>query len=344
MLNIRIILGALVAASGIGLAATASAETRLLFNCFWPPQHFMCREILGSWKESVEQVTEGRVVIDLPAQSLAPPPKQMNSVRSGIFDGSIQANIFIANEVTGAEVTFVPFASSLNAEVNSIALWRTYQKFFADVGEYEGVHLLGLFSTPGVDLYSLSSEPINSLDAAISRKLWALPGNVADLMKTAGAPVVAGPAVQMTEIIQRGVVDGYVGIGAADSIALNTAPYVSSVTRTERKINAGSFSFFVNERSWNEIPPEDQQAIMSVSGETFARLAGGVWAKYENAAWEKFGGAIEIVDASPAFEAELADIATPFVAAWVQEANARGVDGQAALDFYRHQIETLGGR
>ncbi|MEC7761557.1 MAG: hypothetical protein VX874_06550 [Pseudomonadota bacterium] len=334
-------ISALALVCGLGLPTAASAETKLLFNCFWPSQHFMCQKVLAGWKADVERVTEGRVLIEMPAQSMAPPPEQLNSVRSGIFDGAIQANIFIANEITGPEVAFVPFASALDAEANSVALWRTYETYFADKGEYEGLQLLGLFATPGVDFYSLKDTPIDSLDAATSRKMWALPGTVADLMKSLDTPVVAGPAVQMTEIIQRGVVDGYVGIGAADSIALNTAPYVKSVTQTDRKINAGSFSFFVNERAWTSISEEDRALIMSVSGEAFARSAGNVWAEFERSAWEKLEGTLEIIPASEAFEAELAAVGQPYADAWIEEANAAGVDGEAALAYFRAQVDAF---
>jgi hypothetical protein len=41
--------------------------------------------------------------------------------------------------------------------------------------------------------------------------MWGLPGTTANLLKETGAPAVSGPAVQMLELISKGVVDGYAG-------------------------------------------------------------------------------------------------------------------------------------
>lgn len=332
----RAALGAAVTIFALSHAATA--QTRLLFNCFWPAQHYMCAEVLTGWKSQVEKATDGRVLIDIPAHSLAPPPEQLAAVRSGIFDGSIQFNSFIANEITGGEIAMLPFVSVQDAAVNSIALWRTFERYFDARSEFGDVQLLSLFASPGVDLYSLTEAPVSSMDAVISHKLWALPGHIADVLKSAGAPVVSGPAVQMTELVQRGVVDGYVGIGSAASVALNLAPYVKSVVRTERKINAGAFSMFVNSAVWDKIGQEDQKAIMAVSGEAFARFAGSVWAAKETEALEKISGEIKVINASAEFETALAALGQGFVEDWIAEAEARGVPGREALAFYQSTI------
>ena len=51
-----------------------------------------------------------------------------------------------------------------------------------------------------------------AIDDLKSRKMWALPGVTANVIKGTGSAVVAGPAVQMLEIISKGVVDGYTGV------------------------------------------------------------------------------------------------------------------------------------
>ena len=50
--------------------------------------------------------------------------------------------------------------------------------------------------------------------------------------KQNGGAVISGPAAQMTETIQRGVVDGFVGIPASTAVAFNAMPHAKSVTRT----------------------------------------------------------------------------------------------------------------
>ena len=50
------------------LAGVANAQTRLLVNCFWAPQHYVCQSVLPKWLEQVKEVTEGRVTGIIPRQ------------------------------------------------------------------------------------------------------------------------------------------------------------------------------------------------------------------------------------------------------------------------------------
>lgn len=319
----------------------ADAKTRIVANCFFPPQHFTCQDVMKVWGDEVERVTEGRVRVNIPAKSMAPPPEQLASVRGGVFDAAFQFNGFIAGEVVGVGVSLQPFVNGNDAHANSLAFWRTYDQFVADKAPIEGVQVLGVMAAPGADFFSLTVTPITSLEDVRNRKMWALPGVTADIVKEVGSAAVSGPAVQMTEIIQRGVVDGFVGIPDADAKAYNLLPYIKSVTQTEAKIFAPTFIFVISNSKWAEIEPTDQEAIMSVSGEAFAELGGRVWAEAEAAAETELAQAAEAGAASEAFEAELQEIARPYQARWVEAANAEGIDGQAALDFYRKTVSEL---
>jgi TRAP-type C4-dicarboxylate transport system substrate-binding protein len=102
-----------------------------------------------------------------------------------------------------------------------------------------------------------------------------------------------------------------------------------------------TFSFFLSNEKWNEISPEDQAAIMSVSGEVFAQLAGSVWAKYEMKALGSIGQRVRLINASDSFEATLIEASQPFTERWIESANAKGIDGAAALEFYRETATRL---
>lgn len=344
MLNYKIMAAAAAVALTAG-ATAANANTRLLVNCFFPPQHVICAEILPEWKRQVEEVTDRRVRIAIPATSMAPPPEQMASVRSGIFDAALQFNGFIQNEVVGTAVSMTPFSSGRDSEANSVALWRTYDTFLSEMDEYEGVELLGLMVFSSADFYSMGDQPIDSMEQLTGRKMWALPGVTAELIKNADGSVVSGPAVQMTEIVQRGVVDGFVGIPPYEVNAFNLAPYTVSVTRTPRTIFTPTFSFVINEDKWAEISAEDQAAIESVSGEAFSGMAGRAFNGVDGAAFEaENAGDIATFDASEEFYNDLVAASEPLTARWVERANAKGIDGQAALDFYRAQVDELSNR
>ncbi|HPE62191.1 MAG: TRAP transporter substrate-binding protein DctP [Thiothrix sp.] len=330
-----------ISLTGLFFTTPVQAKTRLLVNCFLPPQHFLCREVLPEWKKSVEAATEKRVVINIPAKSMSPPPAQLESVLNGVFDGALQFNGFITEQVVGPRISMTPFTAVADSEVMSMALWRTYEKFMADKNEYQGVQLLGLFAAPGADFFSTTNTPITTLDDLKSRKMWALPGAPAELLKTLGTPVVSTPAVGMNEIISHGVVDGHVGAPSNEVVAFNVLPYSKSVTRTRQKIFSPGFSFFVSDAKWKAISPQDQQAILAVSGEAFSRMAGATWWKHEQEALKKIDEKIQVLEADPAFEAEMIKASQPFIDAWIKQAEAKGIDGKTALQFYQDTINEL---
>ena len=332
-----------IAAAVMGLAGaahSARATERLIVNCFWPPQHAVCRKIMPTWGKWVEKATEGRVKIIIPPKSLASPPEQWQSVQNGIADAAAQFNGFIANRVWGPTVAMNPFIATKDAPAMSQALWETYEKFFAK--EYKGIHLLSLWViTPG-DLWSQTDKPVNSIADLKARKIWALPGTNANIMKAVGAGVVSGPAVQMNEIVSRGVVDAYVGVSPASVRDFRLIPYTKSMTQFDRGIYSTSFSFLMSEKKWNALSKKDQAAIMSVSGAKFGRMASAYWMEADKEASAKLKKAgVKTVKADPKFEAALIKIGDTLTHKWIATADKRGLNGQATYDFYVKRVKEL---
>ncbi|MEM8631983.1 MAG: hypothetical protein AAGF74_12155 [Pseudomonadota bacterium] len=319
---------------------TASAETRLLVNCFWPPQHFMCQEILPTWIGWVEEATEGRVKGLIPPKSLAAPPEQWDSIEKGIMDVSAQFNGFIQNRVQGPLVAMNLFTGIQDAPAMSQALWETHEQYFPD--EYEGIKVLSMWAiTPG-EVWSQTDEPIMSVDDLANRKIWALPGPPANLLKGLGSGVVAGPAVQANEVISRGVVDGYIALSVNSADTFQLLPYSKSRTRFKRGLYTTTFSLMINEDKWAEISPEDQAAIMEVSGPTFARMAAQFWVDRDIASEAKLDEFnVETYDAPEEFEQALVDASDALTQAWIEKASAKGIDAEGALEFYRSRTAEI---
>lgn len=321
-------------------APAAAAETRLLVNCFWPPHHFVCRSLLPTWGKWVSEATGGRVRISIPPKSVAAPPAQWNAVEKGLVDAAPQFNGLVQNRITGPMVAMNPFIATADAEAASSALWETYQKYFPK--EYKGVHLLSMWVITPAELFSQTDKPINSMAELKSRKIWALPGTLAELMKRLEAGVVAGPAVQANEIISRGVVDAHVGLSPTAVRDFRVIPYTKSMTRFKKRIYSTSFSFFINEGKWAQISAADRAAISQVSGAKFARMAARHWMDADATALVEFKKAgITIHDADPAFEAAMIGESKFLTKRWIDKAAKKGIDGQAAYDFYIKRMAEL---
>ena len=140
--------GALATATLTSIGTMAEAKTRIIVNCFWPPQHYTCQEILPGWLAKVEEITEGRVVGNIPPKSVAPPPEQLASVEKGIVDAAIQFNGLIGNRVNGALTAMQPFSGTMDGVAMTQAAWETREKFYPD--EFDTVELLAQWViTPG---------------------------------------------------------------------------------------------------------------------------------------------------------------------------------------------------
>jgi len=335
-------LGALLTALAFSLPALpAQAETRILFNVFLPPHHFIW-PVYRAWGKEVESVTEGRVKVDFPAKSAAPPPKQWDAVTGGVVDGALIFNGFIQNRAVLPLVSHLPWTARGDAVATSTALWRTYEKFFREKDEHKGVQVLSLYTFIGGTYCSTTDKPIESAADLRSRKMWALPGVAADLLKNMDVSYVPGPAVKINEHVSRNVVDGYTGITYNSILQFKAANYTKSCLAFPDLINNSSFVMFMNKDKWAEISPADQKAIMAASGEKISRAVGRAVGEAEERAKKKLqNDGIQILPAPKAFIAEVQKAAKPIVADWIKKADAKGVNGQAALDFYISEVRKL---
>lgn len=337
-MNFKMLLSA-AAFSIAGLSAPATAAERIIFNCFFPPQHYACTQWAPELKNRIEAATEGRVKVNIPPKSLSAPPDQYDGVVGGVMDGAFQFNAFIANQVPGVQFSLLPFAGALEAEAAGPALWTTYQKFFGDKNEYGDAVIISFVTSNGSEIYSMTDTPIETAADIGGRKMWGLPGVVANTLKGTGSPVVAGPAVQMLEIISKGVVDGYAGVPWSSVASFKLIDYTTSATLLDGKLFQPTFSVIISRAKWEKISEEDQQAILAATGADFGKWAGAVQDSFNakgRAAAE--AGGVAVVQGSAELEAELRALGQPMVDAWIAQVAEMGVDGQEVLDFYQAEI------
>ncbi|MFV0491017.1 MAG: TRAP transporter substrate-binding protein DctP [Pseudorhodobacter sp.] len=326
-------------ALGVGLPVSGQAAENILFNCFFPPRHYVCSEFLPEMARRIDDATEGRVKMRIPPKSLAAPPEQYQGVVNGVMDGAVQFNGFLAADIPAVAMGLLPFVGHKESEPAGVALWQTFQEYFGDKPFGEAV-LLSTFAFNGADLFSITDTPITTPEDLASRKIWAVPGGPANIMATAGASVVSGPAVQMLELVSKGVVDGYVGQPLTEVTQYNLTDYTKSVTVFDDKILQPSFSFYIGQEKWNRITPEDQQAIQQALGEDFVRFMG----TFQDNMFEKsyqalVDAGVEFIDGPPELLAILKQHGEPTIEAWVSRVGEDGVDGRAALATFEEYYQ-----
>ncbi len=331
-----------VACGTIAVALLASvigarAQT-ILFNTYEPPSGAN-RQVVEAGGKDIERVTEGRVKLQFPPSTLAPPNQQWQVVVQGVADGAYTFNAWLQNKLLLPRIAEIPFQSN-SAESTAIALWRTQERFFNKANEYDEVVLLGFCAGPPDQIYSLSDRPINSVADLKNLKVGLAP-TTADRFKAIGAVPVAGPAVQLFDKVSTRVVDGVASIAVSTAQFVNIASYVKSITRLPSIAHAATFSYYFSKPVWAKISSKDQELIRSVSGEKLAQRC-RLWDDMDTAAFKKFREAgVPITDASPEFVRALQQAWAFVEADWLKDAAKRNVDGAAALAYYRAQLAEI---
>ncbi|NKB47805.1 MAG: hypothetical protein GKS02_00425 [Alphaproteobacteria bacterium] len=328
---------------GLLASSAANAQVKILVSVFVGPAHFI-HTPYKAWGAEVAKVTDGRVVVDFLPASAAPPPKQIEGALAGNFDGAFMFNGFNGKRAPFTQMLLLPFLMEGNAEAGSVATWRTYEKYFNDLGQFEkvGITPLSYFQFPGGHFFS-GGDPILSIADLKGRKMWALAGTPTRVLKLAGVDHVAGPAARLAEFVQNNTVEGVAGISQDAIITFGGLDFTKSATvRDDARLGVPNFIMFVTTKKWEEISAADQAAIRNISGEPFARAVGKA-ADVAEAKRRKqlIDKGVKIVETPEAFKQELIEVSAPLFDAWKKSAAKMGVDAQEPIDFYKAQTAAV---
>src|SRR5712664_4891473 len=333
----RLILAALV--GGVVTAAQpASAQTTLTMSSWVSPTHHITAVVLQGWATEVEKVTGGRVKFRMLPKHPSAPPGTFDAVRDGLVDLS-----YVTASYTPAR-HIMPLLPELpgggeTALVNSVAYSRIYWKYFDKVGEYKGVKLLGVFTHgPGQMFTKRTVAGINDIQGLKIRT----GGGVAEAVaKALGTSAFVKPAPESYELLSSGVADGvFFPLESIISFKLDTV--LEQATLFPGGMYSSAFGFFMNEDKWNKLPKQDQEAIAKISGEHIARLAGTSWDEADKKGMEALKkSGVKIVNASPAFVAEVQKRSAPIIDDWITKAKAKGVDAPKVLAEFREELKKV---
>ena len=318
------------------MSSPAAAQTRLLFSSFTPPTHLMSQRVFPPWIKELEAATQGRVKIEMSPSSLAPPPGQLDLVLKGGADMAWQFGGLVPHRLAMNQITQIP-SPTASVEAMSRALWRTHEKFFGPAGEYKGLKLMALF-TFGANSFFTVREPLNSLDQIKQMKVLTVPGSDAKAWGNLTTGVVTSPVVRYFELVSKGTVDAYTSMAAFDIYGQNLSRNTKYIVDLKDAKNANAFAVVMNEAKWNAIPKADQAALDKVMGEGFAKHMKAVDEVTDEVVKKVTAEGVQRVTAPDAVVNGVKQAYAFVESDWLAEATKRGVDGRAALDFYRAQI------
>ena len=330
---------AMLLSASMGFSNAANAE-KVTFNVIFPPNHYM-RPAFQEWADDVSAATHGEVEMVFPPNSLAPPPGVMDAVRNGVADAGFVFNGFIAKSAPATLLSQMPWVHNGDSEAVSVAMWDTYQKYFSEKESHRGVHLLSIFNLGPAVLCSVTDSPISSLEDFQKRKIWALPGTIANTFKEMDLSVVAGPAVQAHELISRNTVDAHMGLTTETTVGFKVAPYTKSCLDMNIHMQSANFSIFFNQRLWDKLSPETQSSITNLSGAALAARLGKATNAAESQARKYLESqGVEFVQPPKDLLAELERASGKIEAAWVDAVSKKyGVDVDQAMKDLKTEIK-----
>ncbi|ALG91492.1 MULTISPECIES: TRAP transporter substrate-binding protein [Actibacterium] len=325
------LLGFALAAMSAG--ASFAQEVTIRYSEWLPPTYFINERVLYPYFEEIEKVTEGRVVVEVSAGPLGPPPRNYQMAMDGIADMTWGVHGFTPGTFPLSEMVELPFHST-DAASNSVAYWRVFKDILEPANMHPGVHTLAVHTQPPGQMFN-SVRPIKDPKDFVGLKIRSTNSSVASALENLGATPIGIPVTEMREALEKGIVDG---VSLSNDAIYNFR--VSEFVKYEMAIPGGLYNasmfLVMNLATWNKISPEDQAAISAISGEALARKMGEVWQAEHDASVPKSiadGIAISVPDG--ALLDFIHGALDPFEDAWLAKAKAAGIDGAQALEAYR---------
>lgn len=319
----------------VSSAFVANAETNLAIDRYVGPSHPLVNGVMIPISEAIPRVTDGRVTVEISSAPLGKSKSQWEQVQSGISDIAVQYIGWRRANVKLPAVAHIPFGVPSGEEA-SAALWNTYGEFFADANEFEGAKLLALVVHNGTQFYT-RGERFDSVADFKNLKIRSAPGEGTQAIELLGGNPVASSGPQIFEFFSKGVVDAVLD-GGHGPLAFKIVDYIEYATSVPGSLGGLVFAVYMNEDKFNALSAADQAAIEAL-GEEISRRGGRQFDDFAGEATQAMlDSDVEIVVPSDAMIDELKAALQPIEDAWLATAAEKGIDGAAALNFYRSQL------
>ncbi|MEM6762344.1 MAG: TRAP transporter substrate-binding protein [Pseudomonadota bacterium] len=331
---LRAVLGsAALLASVAGFATASTAETKLTVSNWLPPSHPIVADIIVPWGEAVKEATDGRVTVEVMGAPIGRPPAQYDLVREGAADVGFGVHGYTPNRFSLTTIAELPFQTK-SSEQLSVAYQEVHDQFFAQADEHQGVHLLGVWVHGPGEIY-VTDKPVATVNDTTGLKMRVGGGLANMVAQRLGMVPVSAPSPQVFEILSNGVADGILFPPESVSFFKIDGVLKYGVTVPGGLYNT-SFFMIMNQDTWDGLSPDDKQAINSVSGVALAERAGKAWDAADAAGVEKMKAAgMTITEASGEFVGEIQAALDGIDQVFLDAAEAKGIDGQAAITVLR---------
>src|SRR5947207_12738694 len=339
MPNVRSFALAVLLGSVVAAASPALGQTTLTMSSWVSPQHHLTANVLQGWATEAEKATSGRVKFTMLPKHPSAPPGTFDAVRDGLVDLSFVTASYPPARHILPLMPELP-GSGDTSLVNSVAYSRIHWKYFQRIGEYKGVKLLAVWTHGPGQMFT--KKQIAGIKDVKGLKIRTGGGIAEAVANAIGASAFVKPAPESYELLNSGVADGvFFPFESIVSFKLDTV--LQQATVFPGGMYSSSFGFFMNEDKWNKLSKQDQAIIDKVSYEYAARSNGQSWDAADQkgiAALKKAN--VKIMQADPAFIAEVRKRSQPIIDDWIKKAGDKyKFDARKVLEEFRADTKTI---
>ena len=326
-----------VGAFALSIASSVSvlsADTILTVSSWASPKHAMNAGVFPWMNEELKACSGGELSLKV-EYGLAPPPAQYDTVRDGVADLTWIVHGYTPGKFETTKIAELPGMYGTSEKV-SAAFQATWEKYLSDAKEAKGVEVLTNFvHGPGM-IHTM--KPISSFKDLNGMKLRVGGGVANAIGRALGVAGVNVPAPKVYETISSGVADG-VFFPMETMYAFKVAELVKHTYRNTDGIYTTSFAIILNQDTYEGLSNDQRKCFDDMRGVGMAAKVGTFWdAADELGEKEGIAAGLKITDASDEEKAFFKELTADIEAEVLKGIDDRGVDGKAALAFFRSQL------
>ena len=317
---------------GLSALAAQAQEVTLRFQHFISPKGSVPHYFMQPWADKIFEESGGRLKIEIyPAMQLGgKPPALYDQIRDGVIDGGWAIPAYTPGRFPEVEAFELPFMTSMSAEASSRAAWEYTQKWAAQ--RFADVHLIAVH-VHGPGVVHVKGDPVEKVEDFQGLKLRGPSRQANKLLEAVGATPVGMPVPAFPEALSKGVVDG--GVIPWEIVpALKVQELANSHTEIggDRALYNTYFIWAMNKDAYEALPDDLKAVIDANSG---IEVSG--WAGRAMDEGDKVGRQVvvdngnTIVTMADEEVAKLRQIGETLTQAWIEDMNAKGLDGAAMV-------------
>ena len=253
----------IAAGAALAYGVTAHAQEPIDMKiAVWIGDQHPVGQWIARWSEQLQKDLGGRVKVRrFPASQMGPAPQHYDLARTGQADLAYFSHGLTPGRFPLTELVNLPYMVG-SGEIGTKVLNEPELRTKYLDAEHKGTKVLWFMTHQPGGLHT-AKRPVRSLEDMKGLRIRFPSTPIRDLLRAMGATPVGVPPTEVSEQIQKGVIDGAMTDYGGAALALQLAGIVKYTT--ELYVYVTSFGFTMNEAYWAKLPPDIQKYILDTT-------------------------------------------------------------------------------